>query len=258
MKKSTLARVTGGLFIAGAILVNIPYMILVMNFDYPDILREAPGIILTRFAQGGPGLIWTWLSFAWVGAPILLGIILLPRVLERPNQRSNSADLAKAGMYFGVIGAVAQIIGLLRWPFVVPALAASYAGGPVSPATQVALESVFQAVHQYGGVVLGEHIGQTFTIIWMVLTSASMLGKEDIRRWIPLSGFFASAIYFLAQGELLATVIPGFPHWANAGLIGSLLWLGWMIALGVTIITKERGKHEYTREDPGFGVSVVQ
>ena len=36
-------RLTGILFIVGAVLVNIPYTLLIMNFDYPDILRESTG-----------------------------------------------------------------------------------------------------------------------------------------------------------------------------------------------------------------------
>jgi len=51
----------------GAVLVNIPYTLLIMNFDYPDILRESTGHILTRYQEGGTGLIFTWLAFAWVG-----------------------------------------------------------------------------------------------------------------------------------------------------------------------------------------------
>lgn len=39
----------------GAVLVNIPYTLLIENFDYPDILREPTGYILTRFQESGAG-----------------------------------------------------------------------------------------------------------------------------------------------------------------------------------------------------------
>ena len=42
----------------------------------------------------------------------------------------------------------------------------------------------------------------------------------------------ASVIYLLAQAELFATVIPGFPVWDMAGFIGSTLWLIWLIIVG--------------------------
>jgi hypothetical protein len=31
-------------------------------------------------------------------------------------------------------------------------------------------------------------------------------------------------------------VIPGAPYWAEAGLIGSILWMVWMAALGVVLL----------------------
>ena len=47
MSENKLRKLTGIFFIVGAILVNIPYTLLIMNFDYPDILRQPAGEILT-------------------------------------------------------------------------------------------------------------------------------------------------------------------------------------------------------------------
>ncbi len=230
MSRKSIIRTTGFMFILGAILVNIPYTLLIMNFDYPDILRQPPGAILEQFAAGGSSLVWTWLAFAWVGLPILIGILLLPKAME------DQTPASQAALYFGSVGAVAQIIGLLRWPFVVSVLARTYSDPLSSSVTKEAIAAVFQAVHQYGGVVLGEHIGQVFTILWMILLSVSIWHNRHIPRWLPISGFIAAGVYALAQGELLATAIPGFPVWGPAGLIGSLLWLGWLVALGIIIL----------------------
>ena len=257
MNKNQLRRVTGLLFIVGALMVNIPYSRLVMSFDYPDILRQPAGVILEKFAAGGDGLIWTWLAFAWVGIPILLGILMLTESLDNGDgKRIDQA--ASAGMYFGVVGALAQIIGLLRWSFVVPVLAKKFVDSGTSPAMREALEAVFQAVHQYGGVVLGEHIGQTFTIAWMVLVSLSLLRSRKLSRWLPWSGLIVSFVFLFAQGELLATSMPGFLYWEQAGLVGSLLWIGWMIALGISLIWSTRSEHEHTRQNSQFGLSAVQ
>lgn len=85
MNTTWYQRLTGILFIVGAVLVNIPYTLLIMNFDYPDILRESTGHILTRYQEGGTGLIFTWLAFAWVGIPLLFAIVMLQKVLERED-----------------------------------------------------------------------------------------------------------------------------------------------------------------------------
>jgi hypothetical protein len=101
---------------------------------------------------------------------------------------------------------------------------------------RAAVTVVFQAVHQYGGVVVGEHLGYAFVCIWMALISIGLLRARLFPRWLAVFGLAAAALYSLAHGELLATVIPGFPVWDLAGLVGSLCWLTWMIMLGVFLL----------------------
>src|SRR5688572_6965643 len=127
-----IRRWTGLAFIVGAVVINIPYTLLIMNFNYPDVLREPAADILTQFADGGNGLIWTWFAFAWTGLPLLLGIILLPRVIE------GRSTLVQVATTFGVISGLAQMIGLLRWVFVVPILAQMYTAPDATEASRAA------------------------------------------------------------------------------------------------------------------------
>ena len=225
-------RVAGVLFIVGAVLVNIPYSMLISTFDYPDILREDTARILTDFADGGDSLIFTWLAFAWSGIPLLVAVLLLRRILEEDRH-----PLAGAATTIGVIGLVVQMVGLLRWVFVVPGLAEAYTAPNATDATQASAVVTFDAIHQYGGVVLGEHMGQAFTIAWMILVAAMMLRSELFPRWLGWMGLVAAAIYSLGQLELIETVIEDFPYVGPAALIGSLLWLAWMLIMGIRLIT---------------------
>jgi len=136
----------------------------------------------------------------------------------------------------GVIGFVVQLIGLLRWVFVVPVLARLFTDPATDPATQASISAVFIAVHQYGGVVLGEHLGQFFTIVWMSVISGVIYQSKMFGKWVAWLGWFASAVYLLAQTELFATAIPNFPVIGWAGLYGSLLWLAWMLTLGIYLV----------------------
>jgi len=231
MSETNFRKLTGIFFIVGAILVNIPYALLIVNFDYPDILRQPTSEILTRFHAGGDALIYTWLAFAWVGLPILLGAVMLKRVLEK-----EASPFLETATTLGVIGFVVQLIGLLRWVFVVPVLARLFTDPGIDPATQASISAVFIAVHQYGGVVLGEHIGQIFTITWMSLISGVIYRSKMFSKWVAWLGWFASAVYLLAQTELFATAIPNFPVIGWAGLYGSLLWLAWMLVLGIYLV----------------------
>ena len=231
MSETNFRKLTGIFFIVGAILVNVPFTLLIVNFDYPDILRQPTAEILTRFQAGGNALIYTWLAFAWVGLPLLLVAVMLKRILESEN--SPFLELATT---LGVIGFIVQMIGLLRWVFVIPVLARLFTDPTVDSTTQASVSAVFISVHQYGGVILGEHLGQLFTILWMSLISGILYQSKTFSKWVAWLGWFASAVYLLAQTELLATAIPGFPVIDWAGLYGSLLWLVWMIVVGVSLV----------------------
>lgn len=225
-------RSTGLLFILGALGVFVPYTVLTIIFDYPDILRQDAGIVLTRFYQGGSSLILTWWLFAILGLPMLVAYLQLGKRLE---SRSAAANWLTA---IGVIGLVVQMIGLLRWTFVVPVLARNYYLGD-DTAREVS-KAIFQVVHQYGGVVLGEHLGQVFTIIWVVGTTSILQLGKTVPSWMTWLGYVSSFIYLLAQAELFATVIPGFPVWDLAGFIGSTLWLVWLVAIGVQMMRNKK------------------
>ena len=231
MSQNNFRKLTGLFFIVGAMLVNIPYTLLIMNFDYPDVLRLPTAEILTKFQAGGNALIYTWLAFAWVGLPMLFGAIMLKRVLA-----DEQAPFLETATTLGVIGFIVQVVGLLRWVFVVPVLARLYTDPTTDSATQAAVAAVFTAVHQYGGVILGEHMGQLLIILWMSMISGIAYKSKIFSKWVAILGWVAAAIYLLAQTELLATAIPTFPVVDWAGLVGSLLWLVWMIVMGVYLV----------------------
>jgi hypothetical protein len=223
-------RTIGWLLISSAVLLFVPYTILSIIFDYPQILRQDAGIILTRFHQGGSSLVLAWWAFAIVGLPLFGAYVLIGQQLE------SKVSFARLATVLGLIGLVVQMIGLLRWTFVVPVLAQQYVSG--NEMGKEASKIGFQVIHQYGGVVLGEHLGQLFTISWTVLISLAFARLKRFPKWLSWLGYGSSAIYLGAQAELFATVISGFPYWSLAGFLGSTLWLIWLILLGVRFVFK--------------------
>jgi hypothetical protein len=234
MTRLHFRRLTGFLFLLGVVLINIPYSLLIATFNYPDILREPSQIILTEFQAGGTPLLLTWLAFAWSGLPILFAVGMLQRILE--DEGLPNLGVATA---IGLIGMVVQLVGLLRWVFVVPVLAQLATDPTSDAATRTTVGIVFQAVHQYGGVVLGEHLGYAFTCLWMALISVASIRSARFPSWLGGLGLVAAGVYSLGHGELLATVIPGMPYWAEAGLVGSILWMLWMAALGIVLLRSQ-------------------
>jgi len=228
-------QITGILFLAGAIGVCILYTILSVTFNYPGILRQDTGNILLKFHKGGNGLISTWFLFALSGLPLIPAYIMTGQLLEK-----NSA-LARSATSIGVTGLIVQMIGLLRWTFVVPMLASGYCNA-TEAATRESLIISFKTLHQFAGVLLGEHVGQLFTVTWTIAISILLYRSLMVPKWIYRLGIISGMIYFLAQAELLATVIPGLPSWNLAGFAGSTLWLLWLIVLGCWFLLR---KNEY-------------
>jgi hypothetical protein len=219
----------GILLLVSSIALLIPYTILTIIFDYPNILRQDTAEVLQQFHEGGNTLIATWFAFAMTGIPLVPAYILIGQQFEKKS------TIIRTATTIGVIGLVVQMIGLLRWTFVVPVLADTFVNA-TDPATKAAAVVTFKTMHQFAGVLLGEHLGQLFTIAWTLMLSYSLAKLQFIPKWLAWFGYITSAIYLCAQAELFATVVPGFQVWDMAGFIGSTLWLMWLIIVGIQFL----------------------
>jgi hypothetical protein len=226
-----LRRTTGALFVVGAVAFAGAATLLSATFDWPDILREPPGVVLPAVVEGGSGLVWTWFATAWTYAILAVPILLLPAVLGRRDD-----PVLRAATYVGATSVLLSLIGFLRWVFVVPPLARSYVSG--DPVTRAAVEAAWTAQHQFGGALLGEHLGQLLVIGWSATLSVIILRSRVLPRWLGVTGLAVSALYLFNQGDILATAVPGFLVWDLAGLLGSTGWGLWVAALGVTVLLR--------------------
>ncbi len=226
-----LHRLTGAFFIGGTLLFALAAGVLSSTFDWPDILREPPDVVLTRCRDGGSGLIWTWFAVAWSYFLLLIPVLLLGRILHDEEQ-----PYIAVATWIGAVSVLASLVGFLRWVFVVPDLAAMYADPAAHGTTREAVVAAYTAQHQFGGALLGEHVGQVLAVGWSALISVAVLRSGVFRPWLGWLGLAASAVYLLNQGDVLATAVPDFPVWDLAGLLGSTLWAGWLLAIGIALM----------------------
>jgi hypothetical protein len=226
-----LRRTTGGLLVLGSVAFALAATVLSSTFDWPDILREPADVVLPAFVAGGTSLVWTWFATAWTYAILLVPILLLPAVLGRRGD-----PVLRVATYAGATSVVLALIGFLRWVFVVPPLADSYVTGDAT--TRAAVDAAWIAQHQFGGALLGEHLGQLLAIGWSVALSVIILRSRVLPRWLGVTGLIASALYLTNQGDILATAVPGFPVWDVGGLIGSVTWGLWVAVLGVLVLRR--------------------
>jgi hypothetical protein len=208
---------TAILLIAVPILFNLFFFLLQSSFDYPDVLRQPADEVLARFAAGGSSLIALWYGFAMVPALFIPVAVLLRRAFP---ETMPLLDLATP---FAVVAGLVQVLGLVRWPFLVPELARTYLDPDSSEATRAAALTVFGAFHQYAGVAVGEHLGYLFTGAWTLLIAAAMLRSPLFRSWWEWLGIIA------AIGVLIGMLEPAVI--AIAGTINAFAYIAWSIWL---------------------------
>ncbi len=226
------SRRIGVLLIAFAIAFNLPYAWLAATFDYPDILRSPPGVILEAFAAGGTPLVLAWAAFALAAllfAPIAVGVAMVTR--QSGGQSSAVAAL-------GIAAGVTQAIGLSRWVYAAPGLAATWAGAD-DPALRASIEATFLALHQFAGVGIGEAIGQSLTAFWLIGVAIGQRGHPRFGGGVAGVGLAGGVVLLFGLVEGLATVLAFDPGvFGLAALVGFLALTVWMIWTGVLCILR--------------------
>jgi hypothetical protein len=223
-----LRRIIAGSAVLAAVGFHVPFTILAITFDYPDILREPPGLVLERFLEGGTPLLATWYVYA------LVPLLLLPLILGVHERVRNRHDLAVATTILGVAAVLLQTIGLLRWTFVVPALASMHADPLATEAARAAAETAFVAFHQFAGVALGEHLGQLLTAGWLAMSGAVLGATGEVPRWMGRAAYVPAASIGLGTVEHLGTVFPiEVAALSIVTVVGFVLFTIWLVALAV-------------------------
>jgi hypothetical protein len=208
------------------LMFNIVFLLLQKEFGYPDILRKPTGEVLKRFHAGGTRLIVLWYAFVLAALLFLPLTIFLPQVLA-PEQTIFVVCATAIGLLAGVF----QILGLIRWPFLVPHLAREYASSKSTQATRETVTVVFQAFHQYAGVAVGEHLGYLFTSIWTILIAIAMTNSSFFGAWIGLVGLIPAIGIFLGLFEE-----AGFRAAGAINALSYILWSVWLIATGLVLL----------------------
>ena len=159
-------RATAIAAVATAVLFTGAFTLLGVTFDYPAVLDEGAGEILTRYAaaDGLTRTLWYVMmiaSLAFVPLAVLLGRSVGGR-LTRPSA------LGEITVVVGVLAALVQAVGFARWTFAVPYLAETYVDPSSSPATRDSVVVAFEVLHRFVGGALGEHLGFALTAVWTV------------------------------------------------------------------------------------------
>jgi len=227
MNPKTHLKLTGALLIFTPILFMTAFTLLQINFEYPDILRQPATVVMEKFVAGGSGLITNWYLM------VISSILFIPiSVMLHPYLARDDTLYMPLATTFGVVAGVVQMLGFIRWAFLVPALASTYLNPSTSEATRAAIEVTFIAFNQYAGVGIGEHLGYIFTTLWTILISLAMPKSKYFSSWLGWMGIA------LALGILLGALEPaGVPFVGLVNAIAYSLWAIWIVILGIRLLS---------------------
>lgn len=211
------ARTTAVLMISAAVLVNVAFTGLGMVFDYPDVLKHPAADVLASF-RASQGAISAWFLLLALGAALLAPVALgVGRLSDAPAMRW--------AVRAGVAAAVVQVVGLLRWPLLVPGWAA--AGDPA------AMEA-FTTANRVLGNLIGETGGYLLTAAWTALVL------------VALGTAFAGRLFVAVGGVSAALILVGVASPLDLPLVdllnfaGYVLWSGWLVAFAVVLVVRRR------------------
>ena len=223
---------TGVLLIVLPLAFNAAFALLGVMFDYPDILRRPTSEVLARFRDGGSRLVLLWWAFALTAVVLAPLAVLVSRVLVGAN-----GTLLAVAATVGVLAALVQFLGLVRWPFLVPYLARVDGDPEASPARREAVDVVFQSFNRYLGVAVGEHLGYLFTGAWTLLVGVAFNQTTVAPDWLGTFGIVLGAMLALCSLEFVGPFEP--TGWKLAGSLTPITyvtWSLWLIAAGITLI----------------------
>jgi hypothetical protein len=221
-------RIAGVLAVVAPILLGISFVLLGSSFDYPAVLDEPAARTLREFHEKATTISWQFGLLALSAALIAPLAIYLGRSL-------GTSRIVRASVFVGVSAAIVQVIGLLRWPILVPGLADTATDAAKSAAERADAVDTFDTLNDVLGKAIGETLGYALTATWTVLIIKALRERAFIGRVMTFLGLAAAVL--IALGVLVPLDAPGADA---ANFVGYILWSIWLVALGVILLRVSR------------------
>jgi hypothetical protein len=228
----SVTTVAGVLLIALPLAFNAAFGLLAARFDYPDVLRRPTAEVLAAFRAGGTPLVLVWWAFALTAVALAPAVVLLSSAIADAD-----ATLLRVATTVGVLAAVVQFLGLVRWPFLVPYLARAAADPAASEARREAVDVVFQSFNRYLGVAVGEHLGYALTGAWTALAGAALTQSAAVPGWLGVVGLVVGPVLMVCSLEFVGR--HGERGWSVAERLTPptyVAWSLWLVATGVALL----------------------
>lgn len=218
---ASAARVAAALLTAQFACMWGAFFVLAPAIDWPASLdlpaAQMLPLLLERF-----GAVFSGYTLYLVHA-----VLLVPVAVALHVALGLGGILGGTASAFGVLAGIAKALGIVRWLFVMPALAVAWVAPETSEATRAAIPVVFDALNAYAGGV-GELMGVgLFAGLWTVLLSVALFRRG--MRAVSLFGFVAAAGLFTTLPSVVGLESPVLLT------LSGIVWQFWTAALAVSL-----------------------
>jgi hypothetical protein len=213
---------TAVLLIVAAVATTVAFTALGTVFNYPDVLKEPTLDVLAAF-RANQAIVSVWFTVlalsAALFAPIAIGV-----------GRLSAHRAMRIAVPVGIGAAVVQVIGLLRWPLLVPGFAADAAS--TDPSVAASGVHSFEVAHKVLGNLIGETFGYILTAAWTLLVLVA-LHRVLAGRWFTAIGAVAAVL--VSVGVLSPLDLPVVDL---ANFAGYVLWSLWLLAFAALLLVR--------------------
>ncbi len=222
MTEQKLYRVTAVTILIHIFALSVAFNILVVVFEFPDVLRASAAQRLTLFAENSHIIIPTYYVLALTGlTQVSLSILLYRSFAERRT-------LALTTAVFGILTGSFQLLGFIRWPIVVPYFVDAMNNG-TSLETIAFVEGM---LNRYAGMAIGEHLGFLCQAIWTTLLGVTMLRSKLFDPRLGWAGLIIGLLTFPMSMEPLGGFLSIFGELTWPVMAAWIIWL-FLVALSL-------------------------
>jgi hypothetical protein len=197
------------------------FLILAPAINWPASLDEPPAVILPLILDQSGAVFFGYVSY------LIHALLLIPAAAVLPAALGMGTIQGRSTLLLGGLAGFAKALGIARWLFLMPGLAAAYTAADATHAMQAAIAVVYEALNAYAGGV-GEILGVgLFAGVWTLVLSATLLNSGA--RILGLSGIAAAALLFSTLPSVVGIESPVLLT------LSGIVWQFWTLALAIRL-----------------------
>lgn len=231
-KSRAVYKLAGVILIAQQAVFLVTFVILGAAISWPQSLG-LPAAEAFPLITENETAVFTGYYLYLLSSVLLIAMAVALKSVLADERDSVLTVLLNIAATFGVVSGAMKILGIIRWLFAMPALAAVYLDAQASQAMREAAALNYTLLNAYAGK-LGEHIGvQLFTTLFIGTIGLVLLRTRRLSAWFGCVALIA-AVMALPYEDLLG--VDAGPFISISGAVTGL----WTIALGIALLVKAR------------------